>query len=88
MEKSEIIKRLEKIASHAIHFIGEPSFVMSLDDGIALDDAVLLLKERVEVIRCKDCTFRNEINCPLYYRRSEFPDNWYCADGERREDDA
>ena len=46
MEKYEIIRRLEKIATHAIHFIGEQPFVMSLDDGIAVKDAVELLKEQ------------------------------------------
>ena len=39
-----------------------------------------------ELVRCRDCTFRNEINCPLYYRHSELPpDDWFCADGERKE---
>ena len=37
-----------------------------------------------ELVRCKDCTFRNEINCPQYYRRKELPDDWFCADGERK----
>ena len=39
-----------------------------------------------ELVRCRDCTFRNKINCPLYYRHSELPpDDWFCADGERKE---
>lgn len=37
-----------------------------------------------ELIRCKDCTFRNEINCPQYYRREEISDDYFCADGKRR----
>ena len=41
-------------------------------------------KDMVEVVRCRDCTFRNEINCPQYYRRKELPDDWFCAAGERR----
>lgn len=40
-----------------------------------------------ELIRCKDCTLRNEINCPQYYRRTELPDDYFCADGERQDDD-
>lgn len=39
-----------------------------------------------ELIRCKNCTFRNETNCPQYYRRKELPDDWFCADGKRKED--
>lgn len=46
MDKEEIIRRLKKIAKHAIHTVGEPPLVLSLDDGVALDDAVLLLEER------------------------------------------
>lgn len=41
---NEIIKRLENLAKHAVHYVGEPPFVMSLDDGIALHDAINLLK--------------------------------------------
>lgn len=37
-----------------------------------------------ELVRCKDCTYRGEINCPQYYRRTELADNYFCADGERR----
>lgn len=49
MEKSEIIRRLEKIARHAVHVVGEKPFVMSLDDGIAVYDAIALLKEQEAV---------------------------------------
>ena len=48
MEKSEIIRRLEKIARHAVHVVGEKPFVMSLDDGIAVYEAIALLKEQTE----------------------------------------
>ena len=48
LDKTEIVKRLENIAKHAVHVIGEPPFIMSLDDGIALAEAVLLLKEQEE----------------------------------------
>ena len=42
--RNEIIERLENLAKHAVHYVGEPPFVMSLDDGIALHDAIALLK--------------------------------------------
>ena len=42
-------------------------------------------KDMVEVIRCKDCTYRGEINCPQYYRRTELSDDYFCADGEKGE---
>lgn len=46
MDKEEIIRRLKKISEHAVHVTGEPPFIMSLDDGIALGEAVRLLKEQ------------------------------------------
>jgi len=46
MDRDEIIRRLEKIAGHAVHTAGEPPLVLSLDDGIALYDAAALLKEQ------------------------------------------
>ena len=41
---NEIIERLENLANHAVHYVDEPPFIMSLDDGIALHDAVAILK--------------------------------------------
>lgn len=46
MDKKEIVRRLKKISEHAVHVTGESPFIMSLDDGIALNEAVRLLKEQ------------------------------------------
>ena len=46
MDRNEIIRRLEKIAGHALHTAGEPPLVLSLDDGVALYDAATLLEEQ------------------------------------------
>ena len=43
MNKREIIERLKNIAEHAVHTVGEKPFVMSLDDGIAVHEAIELL---------------------------------------------
>lgn len=40
--------------------------------------------DSIDIVQCKECTFRNEINCPQYYRRSELSDDWFCADGKRK----
>ena len=45
MNKCEIIKRLKNIAGYAVHTVGEEPFVMSLDDGIAVHEAIELLKK-------------------------------------------
>jgi hypothetical protein len=49
MDKSEIIERLKNIASHAVHTVGERPFVMSLDDGIAVHEAIELLTNYPEI---------------------------------------
>ena len=45
MNKREIIERLKRIAGHAVHIVGEQPFVMSLDDGIAVHEAIELLEK-------------------------------------------
>lgn len=44
MDKNEIIERLERLARCAIHTVGEPPFVMSLDDGIAVHEAIDIIQ--------------------------------------------
>lgn len=44
MGKEEIIERLEEIAKHAVYVLGEEPFFMSLDDGIAIHEAIEILK--------------------------------------------
>lgn len=45
MDKCEIIERLKNIAGYAVHTVGEEPFVMSLDDGIAVHEAIELLNK-------------------------------------------
>ena len=49
MDKSEIIERLKNIAGHAVHTVGERPFIMSLDDGIAVHEAIELLTNCPEI---------------------------------------
>ena len=51
--------------------------------------AIDLLKEQKELVRCADCRHAEVsqsglIKCRGIFRSRE----WYCADGERRDDDA
>lgn len=45
MDKNEIIERLERLARCATHTIGEPPFIMSLDDGIAVYEAIDIIQQ-------------------------------------------
>lgn len=44
MNKREIIERLKNIAGHAVHTAGKEPFIMSIDDGIAVHEAIELLE--------------------------------------------
>lgn len=65
-------------------FIAEPIGIIRSDEINAIRN---LIKEQmptvdaVPVVRCKDCRYRNtDPHC-----KDVLNDNWYCADGERRE---
>ena len=45
MDKNEIIERLGRIAKHAVHTIGEEPFIMSLDDGTAVYEAIDIIQQ-------------------------------------------
>ena len=45
MDKNEIIERLGEIAKHAVHTIGEEPFIMSLDDGTAVYEAIDIIQQ-------------------------------------------
>lgn len=46
------------------------------------------LREPIDLVRCKDCKLRGTYGCPVYVGGDGMcsePDDWFCADGERRE---
>lgn len=50
-------------------------------------DKINSLKEQEKIVRCKDCLRRGTYDCPVYIGGNGMcsePDDWYCADGERR----
>lgn len=49
MDKNEIIERLERLARCAVHTVSELPFVMSLDDGIAIHEAIDMLRSQPEL---------------------------------------
>ena len=61
-------------------------------------DALVLLKEQPEIVRCKDCNKRGQsvyradgaeyIVCWNQGLGIQHPIDWFCADGERRDNDA
>ena len=52
------------------------------------EDALSLLKEQPELVQCKDCKHHGKDTCSaaagIAYPP---PDEWFCADGERKDGD-
>ena len=54
-------------------------------------DALAMLKEQPHIVRCKDCRYGEKMgaNTEVYcnYRPGFHSGDWFCADGERKEND-
>lgn len=37
----------------------------------------------IDIVRCRECTYKGEINCPLYYLRRELKPDDFCSYGKR-----
>lgn len=62
----------------------------ALCHGTVLDDAIALLKDRPEIVRCKDCKAWKQYDdmnlgeCELYPEYNKMGD-WFCNFGELKE---
>lgn len=63
MNNREIIERLKNLAGYAVYTVGEKPLVMSLDDGIAVHEAIELLEKSEQWETCFDCPLSN--GCPV-----------------------
>ena len=50
------------------------------------DELYSVAKARVEVVRCKDCVFRDNRDGMCEHVQQVRDPDWYCADGERAKD--
>ena len=57
----------------------------NLKDGQAYADVSL---EERELVMCKNCERRCTSLCRMYVGNQETEDEWFCADGERRNEGA
>ena len=51
------------------------------------DVLVELLKEQPKIVRCKDCIYYHTSCCQCSWANDAEHDDYFCADGERRDDD-
>ena len=43
-------------------------------------------RDAVPVVRCKDCKhIGNMYKCPVFYSKEKQSDNWFCADGRKKD---
>ena len=53
-----------------------------------LDEGISPTVDAVPVVRCKDCKKRDSWECwQHFFGRIKIPDDWFCADGERKDGD-
>ena len=63
-----------------------------LEDVISIQDRVYrrgynkgYSDRNKEIVRCKDCKYRGSKICPFYQKyQGEKYDDWFCADGKRK----
>lgn len=74
MDKTEIIDRLRRIARHAVHTIGEEPFIMSIDDGTAVCEAIDIIQQTQRTghwikwgnrVKCDQCALTNKYSKPF-----------------------
>lgn len=83
-----------KIVMHWVDENGVKRPVAELDNiDLETNDKVLAELDYVRVVRCKDCKYRYvdgdnvRVNfCELNHNKVQ-GDDWFCADGERREEE-
>ena len=54
----------------------------------AINNALVMLKEQPQIVHCKDCKYqvdrgRKYKDCDQHFLQAK--DNWFCADGVRKE---
>lgn len=94
-EREKVIKGLEQFIADFKPFCGNKS------DWQRVDDAIALLKAQEPVVRCRDCkwgivttdedcehiiAYCNNPDCPVWEADIAVKPDWYCADGERRDE--
>lgn len=82
IDRKTVIKELENYEPYARVFSN-----ITITGSVVLD-ALTLLKEQSEVVRCKDCLhadcFDSYVLCRKSSEKRKEPLDWFCADGERK----
>lgn len=83
----DVLRQIETIKALGNEELTEISLVIY--DGIKQEICKQPTVDAVEVVRCRDCKYYRKIDhggiCVLLAREEKMTDDWFCADGERRD---
>lgn len=90
MEKTSNEKRLidadRRTIATALKMIHDADFTPGVYEHSVYGKAALLLeKDAVEVVRCRECKYHNKPPCPMRLSFNWTEDNDFCSYGERKE---
>lgn len=91
-KKSSNGKRLidadRRTIATALKMIHDADFTPGVYEHSVYGKAALLLeKDAVEVVRCRECKYHNKPPCPMRLSFNWTEDNDFCSYGEREEND-
>ena len=101
-DRETVIKRLERVSYYfksllAVGWQGDADIYREHMETVRM--AINLLEEQPEIVRCEDCKYlyhlwwldeKNEKKCYICNKHTFTgmrEEEWFCADGERRDDD-
>ena len=92
MEKTSNEKRLinadRRTIATALKMIHDADFTPGVYEHSVYGKAALLLeKDAVEVVRCRECKYHNKPPCPMRLSFNWTEDNDFCSYGERKDGD-
>ena len=90
MEKTSNEKRLidadRRTIATALKMIHDADFTPGVYEHSVYGKAALILeKDAVEVVRCRECKYHNKPPCPMRLSFNWTEDNDFCSYGERKE---
>lgn len=92
MEKTASKKRLidadRRTIATALKMMHDADFTPGVYEHSVYGKAALLLeKDAVEVVRCRECKYHNKPPCPMRLSFNWTEDNDFCSYGEREDND-
>ena len=93
MEKTSNENRLidadRRTIATALKMIHDADFTPGVYEHSVYGKAALLLeKDAVEVVRCRECKYHNKPPCPMRLSFNWTEDNDFCSYGERKDGDS